>query len=100
MASGSTIQVPVEELLDTANKLVDCAMECDDLLDRLDNAVKALKGGDSWKGDSMEALQAVTDSNSKQYKEITNDLLNLAGILEEFAIKMKEHDQLVKGQIG
>ncbi len=95
----SCIKVPVEDLMSAADKLMDYATECEGLLDRLDNAVKAVKG-DGWKGDSVDALKDATDSNSKHYKELTNDLLNLAGILEQFATQMKDHDLKVKAQIG
>lgn len=101
MAWGSTtIKVPIDELLSSAEKLVNYALECEGLLDRLDNSVKALKGETAWKGDSVEALQAATDSNSKQYGELTNDLLNLAGILEEYASEMQAEDQRIKAEIG
>jgi len=100
MSWGSTIRVPVDELLSAAEKLADYALECEGLLDRLENAVKALRGGTAWRGDSMEALQAVTENNSKQYGEITNDLFNLAGILEQYAKEMQDEDQQIKKEIG
>ena len=48
----------------------------------------------------MEALKAATASHRQKYADLTNDLLNLAGILEQYATKMKKHDESVKQSIG
>ena len=99
MNKNYELNIPTEDLLEASDKLWDYAMEIEALYDRLSNSVYAIRGSGVWKGASMEALQKATENNSNQYRELTTDILNLAGLLEKYALKMEEKDLEIKQEI-
>lgn len=78
---SKTIKVPIDTLRETAEKMQDYADEGSELFERLKNAVESVNSEAAWKGESMNALIAVTEKNKKSFNEAMQELSELAGFV-------------------
>lgn len=96
---SKTIRVPIDTLRETAEKMQDYADEGSELFARLKNAVEAVNSNAEWKGDSMNALIAVTEKNQKSLNETMQELSDLATFMKSFADKIEAKDLEIKDSI-
>lgn len=100
MSVFTEIKVPVSTLQDNANTLNDIVDGCEDIFDRIGNALDALRSSGQWVGDDIDALIESTRTNKEKYKETLDGMRNLATHMGDFAKAIADKDEEVKKKIA
>lgn len=96
---AATIQVPIELIRDTADKLFDYADQNADIFDRLHNSLQVLEESNAWRGQSMQAMKTATLQNRDRFEEALTELYALARFMKNYAKDMESADQEIKSRI-
>ena len=96
---ASKIQVPIELIRDTAEKLYEYADQNADIFDRLYNSLQVLEESSAWRGLSAQAAMKATLQNRDRFEEALNDLYDLAQFMKGYADDMESADQEIKAKI-
>ena len=96
---ASKIQVPIELIRDTADRLLEYADQNADIFDRLYNSLQVLEQSGAWRGLSIQAAMNATLQNQDRFDEALNDLYDLASFMRNFVNDIESADQHIKARI-
>ena len=99
MFLSTTINVPIETLLDKAELLMEYAEQNEEIYDRIENMLTSMQESGEWSGKSMTAALNSILNNKTKHNEAVNDLYSLANYLRNFAQAMAAKDEDLQSRI-
>jgi len=95
----TSIRIPVDDLLDLAENILDYSDENGDLFEQLLRSLNHYQSSGQWKGKDIESLIEQTKKNKKKYETALETLTKMAEELKKYAEEMEAEDQRLKKQI-
>lgn len=95
----STIEIPIETLRETSEKLSNIVTINQDLLDRMKNHVEGALQSQVWNGkDATEALNTLK-KNRKKYKDVIKEIEEMSDFLKRYVEEIETSDSKTAASI-
>lgn len=99
MGLFSGIRIPVDDLLEVAENIVDFSDENGDLFKQILQSLEYYRSSGQWKGKDVDELIAQTKKNQEKYETALETLAEMGEQLKTYAEDMEAEDLRVKKQI-
>ena len=99
MGLFSSIRIPVDDLLNLSENILDFSDENGDLFDQIIRSLEHYQSSGEWKGKDIESLITQSKKNKKKYDTALESLTKMAEELKKYAEEMEAEDLRLKKQI-